>query len=305
MSPEPLDPVKAMADAITTLDEQVKTRVTSVENGRKYPEKRQAAMPAMPDGASIFETTGAWEDFSTPARDFRLLIAIDVVRGFPDHVARRPERYAMPAGKSAAGREGRIAGRARLRTCRAQILLHAQRRLAVDAVAQGRGRPRAAISRWPITPTTASNCAGARRKAARRPRPASGMRRRRSAPRCRTTAPGSANGIGRRIPGRRQQAGFGFRSTMGDLVYVWLAGIALFVGADFYFWRLLRKNLASGVKPTDVFRNPLRGGPRPVVTPALFNDGGWKIYSRISWVKNLYTIWIFIVGPLLWFIHNK
>ena len=56
----------------------------------------------MPDGAAIFETTGAWEDFSTPARDFRLLIAIDVVRGFPDHVARRPDRYAMPNGKSAA-----------------------------------------------------------------------------------------------------------------------------------------------------------------------------------------------------------
>ena len=56
----------------------------------------------MPNGAAIFETTGAWEDFSTPSRDLRLLIAIDVVRGFPDRVARRPGRYAMPAGKSAA-----------------------------------------------------------------------------------------------------------------------------------------------------------------------------------------------------------
>jgi hypothetical protein len=32
----------------------------------------------------------------------RLLIAIDVVRGFPERVARRPERYAMPQGKSVA-----------------------------------------------------------------------------------------------------------------------------------------------------------------------------------------------------------
>jgi hypothetical protein len=31
-----------------------------------------------------------------------LLIAIDVVRGFPERVARRPERYAMPQGKTAA-----------------------------------------------------------------------------------------------------------------------------------------------------------------------------------------------------------
>jgi len=56
----------------------------------------------MPNGPSIFETTGAWEDFATPSRDLRLLIAIDVVMGFPDRVARRPERYAMPPNKSVA-----------------------------------------------------------------------------------------------------------------------------------------------------------------------------------------------------------
>jgi hypothetical protein len=99
MSPEPLDPMKAMTDAIASLNEQVKTRVTSVENGRKYREK-QAGETAMPNGPSIFETTGPWEDYSTPARDFRLLIAIDVVRGFPDRVVRRAARYAMPNGKS-------------------------------------------------------------------------------------------------------------------------------------------------------------------------------------------------------------
>ena len=54
----------------------------------------------MPDGPAIFATTGAWEDFATPARDFRLLIAIDVVRGYPDRVARRPDRYAMPAARA-------------------------------------------------------------------------------------------------------------------------------------------------------------------------------------------------------------
>jgi hypothetical protein len=56
----------------------------------------------MPDGPAIFETTGPWEDFSTPARDFRLLIAIDVVRGYPDRVERRIARYAIPNGKSIA-----------------------------------------------------------------------------------------------------------------------------------------------------------------------------------------------------------
>jgi hypothetical protein len=101
MSPTPLDPLRAMREAITSLEEQVKTRVTSVENGRKFQNSGKGEA-TMPDGPAIFETIGAWEDFSTPSRDLRLLIAIDVVRSFPDRVARRPERYAMPAGKSVA-----------------------------------------------------------------------------------------------------------------------------------------------------------------------------------------------------------
>jgi hypothetical protein len=100
MSPQPLDPFNAMKEAITALEEQVDTRVTSVENGRKYQDGHGEV--TMPDGPAIFSTTGAWEDFSTPARDFRLLIAIDVVRGYPDRVARHPERYAMPSGKNVA-----------------------------------------------------------------------------------------------------------------------------------------------------------------------------------------------------------
>ena len=70
MSPEPLDPRAAMKDAITSLEEQVKTRVTSVENGRKFQNSGKGEA-SMPDGAAIFETIGAWEDFSTPSRDCR------------------------------------------------------------------------------------------------------------------------------------------------------------------------------------------------------------------------------------------
>src|SRR5262245_56017561 len=95
MSPSPLDPTRAMKEAITSLEEQAKVRVTSVENGRKFQNSKRGEA-TMPDGPAIFETSGAWEDFSTPSRDLRLLIAIDVVLGFPDRVARRPERYAMP-----------------------------------------------------------------------------------------------------------------------------------------------------------------------------------------------------------------
>jgi hypothetical protein len=101
MSPSALDPMQAMKEAITALEEQVKTRVTSVENGRKF-QNTGRGEANMPDGAAIFETTGPWEDFSTPSRDLRLLIAIDVVSGFPERVARRPERYAMPKHKGVA-----------------------------------------------------------------------------------------------------------------------------------------------------------------------------------------------------------
>ncbi|MEZ5826908.1 MAG: hypothetical protein R3D30_07300 [Hyphomicrobiales bacterium] len=101
MSPAPLDPVLAMKEVITSLEEQVKARVTSVENGREFLAGGPPTV-TMPDGAEIFETSGPWEDFATPSRDLRLLIAIDVVRHFPDHVARRPERYKMPPGKTLA-----------------------------------------------------------------------------------------------------------------------------------------------------------------------------------------------------------
>ncbi len=99
MSPEPLDPSRALREVLNSLEEQVKARVTSVENGRKFQSSGKGEAE-MPDGPSIFEAAGAWEDFATPARDLRILIAIDVARGFPDRVSRRPERYAMPRDKS-------------------------------------------------------------------------------------------------------------------------------------------------------------------------------------------------------------
>jgi len=109
MSPEPLDPQRAMTDAIASLSEQIRTRVTAVENGRKY-QAKQTGDASMPDGAAIFATTGAWEDYSTPARDFRVLIAMDVVRGFPERFARRSDRYALPAGKSVADMKNELQG---------------------------------------------------------------------------------------------------------------------------------------------------------------------------------------------------
>jgi hypothetical protein len=110
LSPAPLDPTQALLETIQALEEQVKTRVVSVENGRKF--LASGKPPAeMPEGARIFETQGDWEDFSTPSRDLRLLIAIDVARGIPARVVRRPERYAMPAGKNPEALRGELEAR--------------------------------------------------------------------------------------------------------------------------------------------------------------------------------------------------
>src|SRR6185369_14164655 len=65
------------------LEEQVRTRVKSVANGEDYVASHPGTIE-MPSGAAIFETSGAWEDYATPSRDLRLLIAIDVVRNFPE-----------------------------------------------------------------------------------------------------------------------------------------------------------------------------------------------------------------------------
>ena len=98
LSPEPMDPERALLETIDALEEQVRGRVKSVQNGVDYFQKGGSRID-MPDGAEIFETTGPWEDFSTPSRDLRLLIAIDIVTRFPERVAKRASRFAMPAGK--------------------------------------------------------------------------------------------------------------------------------------------------------------------------------------------------------------
>ena len=56
----------------------------------------------MPEGAKIFETTGAWEDYAPPSRDMRLIIAMNVLSGLPDRVSRHPELFNLGGKKPAA-----------------------------------------------------------------------------------------------------------------------------------------------------------------------------------------------------------
>ena len=100
LSPDRLDPAHAFRATIDALEEQVRARLRSVANGEKYAATHHGIIP-MPGGVAIFETTGAWEDYATPSRDLRLLIALDVVRAFPAKIETHPERFAMPVGRSA------------------------------------------------------------------------------------------------------------------------------------------------------------------------------------------------------------
>ncbi|MEZ4265966.1 MAG: NlpC/P60 family protein [Myxococcota bacterium] len=100
INPRPLDAQALQTTLVEALDESLQRRVNSVQNGEDY-KKGHRGVIAMPDGYSIFETQGAWEDFSTPSRDMRLLIAIDTVLGFADAVARRPASYGVTPGAQA------------------------------------------------------------------------------------------------------------------------------------------------------------------------------------------------------------
>ena len=95
INPAGLEPRQAYETTLDALAEQVETRVTSVKNGEAYFRKNPGSVIAMPSAAAIFETIGPWEDFSTPSRDMRMIIAINVLNGLPNKIVRHPELFVM------------------------------------------------------------------------------------------------------------------------------------------------------------------------------------------------------------------
>jgi len=94
INPNPLDPETALLDQIQALFEQLRVRVTSVANGEAYLRSHPGTVIPMPSSAAgIFQAGGQWEDFSTPNRDLRLLIAMDAIIDFPDMVVRSPQDF--------------------------------------------------------------------------------------------------------------------------------------------------------------------------------------------------------------------
>jgi hypothetical protein len=100
INPKGLDAEKAYRETLDALVEQLTVRVGSVDNGEKYQKEKGAGqIIPMPDGPKIFETTGPWEDYATPSRDMRLLIAMNVLLALPERIVKHPELYNLGGRK--------------------------------------------------------------------------------------------------------------------------------------------------------------------------------------------------------------
>ncbi len=104
IDPQGLDPVRAYEDMLDALVEQLQTRIGSVDNGERYMSAHRTPPIPMPQGASIFETIGPWEDYSTPSRDMRLIIAMNVLTALPDRIVRHPELFVLNGPSAAEAR---------------------------------------------------------------------------------------------------------------------------------------------------------------------------------------------------------
>ena len=143
-------------------------RIGSVDNGEKFMRDNANPVVPMPEGAKIFETVGAWEDYATPSRDMRLIIAMNVLSGLSDQVVRHPELYNLGGRKPMAVAEELRqlhARRARERGIEYRRSDGAAFKLTVAERWRARRR-----SRSPTTPTIASRRAGAPRRGRSRPR---------------------------------------------------------------------------------------------------------------------------------------
>ncbi len=84
LNPKRVNAKQVLRAKIEVLHQSMLERVTAVEIGNEYRRgKKSRRVIAMPRGALIFQTSGPWEIYSTPARDLRCLRAIDDVMGYP------------------------------------------------------------------------------------------------------------------------------------------------------------------------------------------------------------------------------
>jgi hypothetical protein len=105
INPRGLPPAMAYEETLAALVEQLETRVGSVDNGEVYMKQTTGAVVPMPEGPKIFETVGPWEDYATPSRDMRLIIAVNVLSGLPQRIVQHPELFVLGGRKPAEAKQ--------------------------------------------------------------------------------------------------------------------------------------------------------------------------------------------------------
>ena len=99
INPKGLDAQASYEETLNALVEQLETRLGSVDNGERFMRDKGNPVVPMPVGAKIFETVGPWEDYATPSRDMRLLIALDVLARLPARVSAHPDLFVLGGRK--------------------------------------------------------------------------------------------------------------------------------------------------------------------------------------------------------------
>lgn len=97
--PWPADPSALVLAYVEAFHETVRRRVQAVANAERWHAAHPAQQITMPEGYRIFETTGPWEDFASPARDLRLLISLDAVMALPTQRATQADDEAALRAK--------------------------------------------------------------------------------------------------------------------------------------------------------------------------------------------------------------
>ena len=100
INPQPLDPASVFRELHEAVFEQLKSRQIAIEKSENYMKKTGYAVIPIPSGSGIFQTVGPWEDYSTPSRDMRVLIALDVLLDFPEKILRNPQAFQISGGKT-------------------------------------------------------------------------------------------------------------------------------------------------------------------------------------------------------------
>ena len=108
INPTPLPPERAFEEMFGALVEMLQARVRAVSLGAAWTAEHPDPPIPMPDGPQIFETTGPWEDWSTPSRDMSLLGALDLVRDLPASVEQHPTRFGVAPGEAAQAARARV-----------------------------------------------------------------------------------------------------------------------------------------------------------------------------------------------------